>query len=40
MLQKSEKDNSCMQNNMVVDHVNTNRIEMRVNGYGYPNEDF
>ena len=39
MLQKSEKDNSYTQNNMVFDHMNTNRIEVRVNGYKYPQED-
>ena len=40
MLQKSEHDNSCAQNNVVFDHMNTNRIEVRVNGYKYPQENF
>ena len=25
---------------MVFDHMNTNKIEVRVNGYKYPQEDF
>ena len=40
VLQKSEKDNSYAQNNMVFDHLNTNITEVRVNGYKYPQEDF
>ena len=40
MLQKSEKDNSYTENNIVFDHINTDKIEMRVNGYIYPQEDF
>ena len=38
VLQKPEKYNSY-RNNMVFDHMNTNRIEVRVNGYKYPQED-
>jgi len=40
VLQKSEKDYSYTQNNMVFNHMNTNRIEVRLNGYKYPQEDF
>ena len=40
VLQKSEKDNSCTQNNIVFDHMNADRIEVRVNGYKYPQGDF
>ena len=40
MLQKYEKDNSYRQNNIVFDHMNTNRTEVRVNGYKYPQEFF
>ena len=38
--QKSEKDNSFTQNYMVFGNINTNRIEVRVNGYKCPQEDF
>ena len=40
VLKKSEKDNSYTQNNMVLDHMNTIRIEERINVYNYPEEDF
>ena len=36
VLQKSEKGNSYTKNNMVFDHMNSNRIEVRVNGYKFP----
>ena len=29
-----------MQNNTVFDNMNTNKIEAKVNGYNYPQEDF
>jgi len=40
VLQESQKGNSYTQNNMVFDHMNTNRSEERANGYKYPQEDF
>ena len=39
ILKKSGKDNSYMQNNILFDHMNTDRIEVRVNRYKYPQED-
>ena len=40
VLHKSGKGNSYTQSIMVSDHTNTERIEVRVNGYKYPQEDF
>ena len=40
MPEKSEKDNSNTQNNMVNDNMNTYRIKVRLNGYEYPQDDF
>ena len=37
---KSEKDDSYAHNNTVLDHINADRIEVTVNGYKYPQEDF
>ena len=40
VFQKSKKDNGYTLNNMVFDSRNANRIEVRVNGYKYPQETF
>ena len=39
LLHKSEKDNSYTRNNTVLDNMSTERIEVRLNGYEYPQED-
>ena len=39
VLQKTEKNSNALQNNMVFDHMNIEKIEVRVNGYKYPQEE-
>ena len=38
MLQKNEKHNNQLMNNMVFDHMNLTNIELRINGDKYPEE--
>ena len=40
VLHKSEKENCYAQNNMVLEHMNIYRIEVRLNGYKYLRGDF